>query len=476
MLRRFTFPVRGLAVLPLVAAASVGLLAAPARADTPPYGTSSNDTPAPCAAGTVNCPTQDAFFSPPSNLGTLADGAVVGSRSATLATPTPAVKAAYTITYRSEDSFGAPVLDSGTILLPTTPWAGTGAQPLVSWQFPEDSVGAQCRPSYALAHTGTNGNVDAEQGLVHSLLAQGIIVVAPDFQGPAEMYEVGPQSGHAVLDGIRAAENFTPTGLSRLTPVALNGYSGGAYATGWGAELAKSYASDLTIVGAAMGGTPADQAVTGHYLDGTVFSGLALLTTIALDRAYPALGVYDDLNDTGKQLFADNQGSCVGAATKYAFARFDTYTTAPNFIGSPAIAATLAHDDLGQAPPTFPVLNYHVYNDEIVPYNQDQVLVKKYCQGGTPVDHIRIPAADHVSGEAIAAPSVLAFLQARFQGTAFVSACQEIAAEPPLSQIPSITTPATPNRVLPEAPAPVLLGVAGLAAGALVLRRRRTRP
>jgi len=475
MLRRAATPLRGLAALSLLTATVVGPLALAAQAADPPYGTASNNTPAPCPAGTADCPTQDPFFSAPDNLASLADGTVIRSRTATIQVASPTIGAAYTIVYRSEDSFGAPVVDSGTVLLPAAPYLGTGAKPLVSWQFPEDSVGAQCRPSYDLAHTGTNSNVDAEQGTIDSLLGQGITVVAPDFEGPAEAYEVGPQSGHAVLDGIRAAEAFAPAGLTASTPVELNGYSGGSYATGWGAELAHGYAPALNIVGASMGGTPADQRVVGHYLDGTAFVGLALLTTIALDRAYPALHVQDYLNDTGKQFNTDNQASCVGsAATAYAFQRFDAYTKAPGFVDSPAISATLAHDSLGQSPPTFPVFNYHVYNDEIVPYVQDQVLVKTYCTAGTPVDHIVIPAADHISGEAIATPSVVSFVQARFNGVPFVSDCPVIMATPLLPQVPSITNPgsSSPAANLPEAPAAALLGVVGLAAGALVLRRR----
>lgn len=89
------------------------------------------------------------------------------------------------------------------------------------------------------------------------------------------------------------------------------------------------------------------------------------------------------------------------------------------------------------------------------------------------MDHIRIPAADHISGEAVGTPSVLAFLQARFQGAPFVSSCPEIEAEPLLPQVPPITTSASPAPVLPEAPIPALLAVAGLAAGAVALRRHR---
>ena len=453
--------------VPVLAAGllAAGPLVGAAHAATSPYGTASNDSPAPCAAATTACPSGESFYTgvPAGGITGLADGAVVRSRPGVIAVTPPSLKTATTFVYRSTDTFGAPVLDSGTLLVPTAPYAGTGPQPIVSWQFPEDSVGAQCRPSYDLAHTGNNSNVDAEQGTINALLAQGIVVVAPDFEGPAETYEVGGQSGHAVLDGVRAAEQLLTTPAA-TTPVALNGYSGGAFATGWGAELATTYAPELHIVGTSMGGTPADQAVTGKYLDGTAFGGLALLTTIAQDRAFPALHIQDRLNAKGHQFFTDNQGSCVGQATAQSFARFDDYTTQPGLIDTPDFVATLRFNDLGltdypgERAPTFPVFNYHVVNDEIVPYNQDQVFIKALCTQGTPVQHTPL-TGDHISGEAAGAPAVLAFLQARFNGAPFVSTCPAILAAPAVPQIPPITMGATaptgpPGTTPSPAPSP----------------------
>lgn len=43
-----------------------------------------------------------------------------------------------------------------------------------------------------------------------------------------------------------------------------SGYSGGGHAAGWAAQLANEYAPELNIIGAALGGVPADLKVSMH--------------------------------------------------------------------------------------------------------------------------------------------------------------------------------------------------------------------
>jgi uncharacterized membrane protein YgcG len=406
----------------LAVVVAIFFVSAAAAAAAPPYGTHSDDTLAPCPTGTVDCPASDPFYRAPSNLASLHDGAL-------------------TISYRSEDTFGAPVLDVATVFLPSSAYIGSGGEPLVSYQFPIDSLGGQCAPSYSLAH-GTNENVSTSD--VQPLLSAGYAVVAPDFDGPAEQFIAGQQEGHAVLDGIRAAESLPASGLSRGTRVALDGYSGGAHATGWAQELAASYAPDLKIVAAAEGGTPADLTATGKYLDGTVFFGLDFLSNGGLIRAFPAAGIQNHLNAKGRAAVAAANTECVNQAlTAYPYQHFNDYTTTPDVIGSPTVQALLTHEKLGQSAPHFPIFSYHVYNDEIVPYTQDVALLKYYCAKDVPVDFVSL-SGDHVSGEFEGAPLVSAYLQGVFTGATPPSDCATaVKAAEALPQVPPITAPSS---------------------------------
>ncbi|MFE5699151.1 MULTISPECIES: lipase family protein [Rhodococcus] len=54
--------------------------------------------------------------------------------------------------------------------------------------------------------------------MIAYLLSRGWAVVTADYEGPESEFLAGPQAGYAVLDGIRAALQFGPSGLSPHVP------------------------------------------------------------------------------------------------------------------------------------------------------------------------------------------------------------------------------------------------------------------
>ena len=77
--------------------------------------------------------------------------------------------------------------------------------------------------------------------------------------------------GYNTLDSLRAALSSPATGLTGTTKIGLAGYSGGAIATEWAAQLAPTYAPEINsdIVGAAMGGVLVDPAHNLTYVEGS---------------------------------------------------------------------------------------------------------------------------------------------------------------------------------------------------------------
>ncbi|NED62022.1 lipase, partial [Streptomyces sp. SID10244] len=86
-----------------------------------------------------------------------------------------------------------------------------------------------------------------EEIAIGGYLAAGYTLSVPDYEGQQQEWTIGRQSGHLALDGIRAAEKVLR--LPSSTPVGMVGYSGGSVPTGFGAELAPTYAPELAIVG-----------------------------------------------------------------------------------------------------------------------------------------------------------------------------------------------------------------------------------
>jgi len=394
--------------LTLAVAAAATCLAAPAVAATYP------------TAGSVP-PDQDPFYATPSNIGTYAPGAVIASRSysASLFGGSSAVHATQ-VAYRTNDSHGNAELGVSTLLVPASPWYGGGSRPVVSMQSPEDSTGSQCAPSYTMA----TGNDAQDFGLVAPLLIAGWAVAVPDYEGPRSHYTAGPQAGHAVLDGIRAVRNLNVDGIGLSNKWALDGYSGGAQATGWAAQLQPSYAPDVKLEGAAMGGTPADLTAVARYLDGGFAAGFEFAAAWGIAEEWPESGIASLLNEQGVKDFAAIAGKCESdILSSFSGKKLADDSTVADPLAVPSVMAVMEQNKLGASRPITPIYNYHAMTDEIVPVGQDDALVSSWCRQGATVTKVREPLGEHLQEAVTETPLVIAWLASRFNGVAPVNTC-----------------------------------------------------
>ncbi len=407
------------------------------------------------ARAQIPLPDNDPFYVPPAGYESLANGTVLKDRQIVAEYLLPPLSTsvtsafgaaatvllpqlgqlqnlridAYQVLYKSTDGKGQPVAEAATVLVPHGPWQGSGTRPLLSYQIAEDSLTTRCQPSYTL-RTGVLGGSALgvgtyEVSLSLTALLDGYAVVYADYEGPHSQFIAGPQSAHGVLDGIRAVLHYAPAGLSPATKVGLWGYSGGGAATGWAAEQKQLYAPELNVVGAAEGGVPSDLKLMLTHNNGTATAGLLIIALVGLDRAYPEAGLYAALNASGRQIFASASQQCtLETAIPYAFTRIENYTTLADPIDSPVAQYMYQKNDLGQATPAMPILNYQDQLDEIVPVSGNDQLAQKYCDAGARVLTLRTLTAPpavalvHVAGEAAGEPLALGYLTALFNGTA----------------------------------------------------------
>jgi hypothetical protein len=255
--------------------------------------------------------------------------------------------------------------------------------------------------------------------------AEGWATAIPDFEGPKSAFMAGPESGHAVLDGIRAVRQFTPAGIGPANPWALTGYSGGAAATGWAAQLQPYYAPDVRFVGVALGGTPADPAAVARSLDGGPFAGFEYAATWGIDQDYPESRITSILNTQGITDFDAAGGQCISALVKlFPFKRIESDSTVPDPISFPTVAAVLWENTLGHfAPASAPIYDYHADTDEIVPVAQDNTLVRDWCSEGATIQVTRDLIGEHGLEANVRAASVMKFLEDRFAGDRPVDGC-----------------------------------------------------
>jgi hypothetical protein len=362
-------------------------------------------------------PDDDPFYVPAAGFEAEAPGTILRSRSVAvtgLGIPLPVRSTQMLV--RSTDAKGRPTAVVSTLMLPPTVYLGK--RPLLSYQPATDSLGDECNPSY-LMRLG----IEKELPLMALGLLKGWAVVVTDYQGPTDAYGSGLMSGHAVLDGIRAAERLGGTGLAgSSTPVGMWGYSGGGLATSWATQLQPAYASELNIRGVASGGTPADLRAAATRIDGGPFSGLFLAAAVGLSRQYPEMLAV--MNDRGRAMIDQIGDMCYAEeAIAFPFRHLNEFTTPPDPLNDPVVAAVLAENTLGGARPGAPVYLYHSVFDELIPYDSAQALRATWCRQGARVQFSTDVASEHIVLAVTGAPGALAYLSARFLGLPAPSNC-----------------------------------------------------
>jgi hypothetical protein len=408
----------------LTATVVVGVVAATVMVVVPGTATAST------TASTPLPPQSDPFYQPPSGYASSVPGTILRVRTVSAAAfgTLPQKVQAWQLLYRSTDTQGNPEATVTTVLEPlnATPSA---SRPLLSYQVAEDSPAPQCAMSYQVQQGAGNANIvsQAELLLIDAAVQRGWAVSVPDYEGPASAYIGGRQAGQAVLDGIRATENFSTIGLAgAATKVGIWGYSGGALASGWASELQPSYAPELNIAGIAEGGLPVSPAHILNNINGGPFSGIAMGGIAGISQAYPQMAAFLDSNLTpaGKAAFAIAASQCnVQNAIRFAFTNVYKYFTSGNPLSQPVPQQVLADDTLGQHTPTAPMFIYQSVNDELVPPADVDAVVAKYCAQGGQVTYYRDIVSEHIVLAVTGAPAALNWLAARLSGTPAASGC-----------------------------------------------------
>ncbi|WP_081830497.1 lipase family protein [Rhodococcus sp. UNC363MFTsu5.1] len=233
----------------------------------------------------------DPFFDRwPDSLGDSANGDVLEMRDVTAAAAPlvgVAVREVRQIKVRTTDAVGVPSYATATLIIPARPWTGAGGRPVLVNNLPIDALGRACTPGYTLAH-GLNLSTNVADFVppTTALAAlHGYAVLIPDHEGPRMAYAEPYVAGHAVLDTIRGLHRALPDefGASKF---AMTGYSGGAIATEGAVKLIDSYAPDLAgaIVGAALGGVPANFEMLTRSMNGNLATGLFHGATLGIAR------------------------------------------------------------------------------------------------------------------------------------------------------------------------------------------------
>lgn len=372
--------------------------------------------------------TDDPFFNWPTDVANYSPGQIIRHRTINpislvgLAIPIDT----HQLMVRSNDAKGLPAPVTSSLIVPKAPWQGPGSRPLIAYNMPIDSLGADCTPSYEFAHRPLVIEQDLPP-MIPLFLSRGYGVLITDHQGPRMAYAAGRMAAHATLDSIRGTQALTDLGFAD-SRIVIQGYSGGAIAAGWAAELHPTYAPELNIVGAAVGGAPTDYGLLKETMNGGIASGLYMAAIMGLFREYPEL--MELANDTGKSLAASPlKDLCVLpiALTGIAHLPATLFSNTANPFDHPIAQEVIAQNRMGAQAPTAPVLLYHgdaavLLGDIWIPAEGPRALHTEWCSKGANVTY-----SPHAGGHFISAvtslPTLVSWIDARIAGAPVANGC-----------------------------------------------------
>ena len=384
--------------------------------------------------------------------------------------------------YRSRNVNGKPTVNVTSVIRPGIfNLATPNPSKVIAYGSFYDSLDPRDQPSLAIAGQsnstlgGALSNVES-LAFTLNLLGKGYTVVVTDTEGQEADFAAGPVYGYNTLDGLRAALNSPQAGVPSNAKIGLMGYSGGAIATEWAAELAPTYAPEINsrLVGAAMGGVLVNPFRNLTYVDGSqIWAGVMGMALIGISRAFE-VDLLPYASDYGKDLFSRFQhASITDALLQFPGLRFSDLTkpgyqrpkdfgllvrTANRLImgtgGTPTVPLLMYQGAGGEAEGTYGGRPDVGAGDGVMVAGDVRTLARQYCEKGVPVIHKEFPDLSHVGSAGQWMPDADAWLTERFAGKPAPQNCADIKPGNSLAPVADPDAPPAPEPPVPPVPVP----------------------
>ena len=407
-------------------------------------------------------PNDDPFYSytGPQSLDSIAPGTVLQTRTFRYHIfGFPTLLETTQLLYRSTSQTGKPTVNVTSIIVPPIQFDETK---VISYQSAYDSLNRNDEPSYAISGGRRLGGVipNVEAAVFGPFIAGGYTVIVPDTEGQRADFAAGPEYGMNTLDSIRAAVSAST--IPSDAKVAMLGYSGGAIATEWAAELAPKYAPDVNerLIGAAIGGVLVDPAHNLHYVEGTGFwAGVMAMALVGIARAFEIeteLARY--LSTKGARIFHEMQtASIVNVLGQYpgmkwadlVIPEYPSPEKLPLFVqcanklimgtgGTPTIPLFIGQGANGELLEGTPGDKKGIgAGDGVMIAGDVRTLARDYCAKGTKVHYEEYKALSHIWSVPIWLLHSIAWIKQRFDGVPVPENCSSILKGNPLTPIPT---------------------------------------
>ncbi|MFC7448438.1 lipase family protein [Rhodococcus daqingensis] len=375
-------------------------------------------------------PVGDQFFDEyPPGLPGMTNGQVIETRDVTPAARAllrGPVREVRQIKVKSTDSAGDPSFATATLVVPATPWPGPGPRPILVNNVPINGLGRTCTPGYTLENgiTPSENFLELLRPVTTKAEERGYAVLIPDHEGPRMAYAEPFVAGHAILDTIRGVRGVFPAEFGS-SKVAMMGYSGGAIATHGAVKLIDSYAPELSgdIVGAALGGIPADFEMLGRTMNGNLAGGLFLAAVFGISRENPE--ILPLINSLGQRLAITRiKDQCANtlAVTGVLGVPVELLANVKRALDSPVAHDIYARMKMADRKSGTPLYIYNGGQEFWIPALGARNLYDEQCGYGVRALYRQVPG-EHILGELTGNSGAFDWVDARLRGEPAPSEC-----------------------------------------------------
>ncbi len=330
---------------------------------------------------------------------------------------------AWRVRYRSHAQDGSTVEITGVVVAPAGP-APRGGRNVVAWAHGTVGIAETCAPSQ---QPKLFENIVGLKGL----LAAGDLVVATDYQGLGtpgpSPFLVGISSGRAVLDAVRAARAIPEAAAG--DKVVTWGESQGAHAAMWAAQIARSYAPDLHVVGVAAAAPPTN--LVENFKKTTDTLAHALLTSFVTQAYANVYGIKLSTfsNGVGQDLIHRLSRDCLHVDTADGLANIAGLILTdqvPHNVS--ADWSRLLHENTvspikAGAPP---LLIAQGGNDAVIAPSVTRAYAEQSCKAGGRIRYVGVDGGDHTTIIAKSEAATLPWIADRFAGRKAPSDCRSL--------------------------------------------------
>lgn len=366
------------------------------------------------------------FYIPPSPLpdgepGTLLRAQRINFKTAYTKPPPGTI--GYRIMYLSRSARDLPIAVTGTVMWieHKAPPQGFDKRPLVAYGNEAMGLGDNCAVS-RLVQYAHSGEVD----LIKPMLRHGYAITASDYEGlgtpDTATFGVSQSGGRTLLDSIRAARQLPAmiegVNLPTDSKLGIFGYSQGAGAGAAALELQPTYAPELDITAAAIGGAPIDPLAVSRFVTGGLFNAINMGASIGYDAAYPELELRSFLNEKGQKLMDNAIDACIEMIFPLAFKTISGYINSSP-LDDPRWQKRFKENTLGlHGAPKVPTYYFHARLDQASPYKTATKLRRDWCKQKAPVRFVELLGLEHVAAGPVWLPEAGKWLSAQLNGTA----------------------------------------------------------